>query len=201
MYDLIEYINNYSKTSGILWQYCRDKLTGDGDCAITDFTADNATDLFNIKQKITCQTDNNGTKNVEIMVPLKYLSNLWRILEMPLTNCEINLDLNWFENCVIVATNVAAQATTFSITDTKLYVPVETLSTQDNVKLLEQLKSVFKRTINWNKYQPKVSTEKINQYLDFLIDQSFQGLNSLFVLPFKNEAQQTSYKRYYLPTT
>ena len=67
---------------------------------------------------------------------------------MRLTNCEITLDLNWSENCVIVATNLAAQVTTFSITDTKLYVPVIILSTQDNPKLLEQLKSGFKRTIN-----------------------------------------------------
>ena len=63
---------------------------------------------------------------------------------MPLINCEISLDLNWSENCVIVATNVAAQATTFSIPDTKFYIPVITLSTQDNAKLLEQLKSNFK---------------------------------------------------------
>ena len=74
---------------------------------------------------------------------------------MPLINCEINHDLNWSENCVIVATNVTAQATRFSLTDRKLYVPVVTLSTQDNAKLLEQLKSGFKRTINWNKHQSK----------------------------------------------
>ena len=86
------------------------------------------------------------------MVPLKYLSNFWRILEMPLINYEITLDLNWSENCVIVATDVANQGATFSITDTKLYVPVVTLATQDNTKLLEQLKSGFKITINWNKY-------------------------------------------------
>ena len=107
---------------------------------------------------------------------------------MPLINCEITLDLNWSENCVIVATNVAAQATTFSITDTKLYVPVVTLSTQENAKLLEKLKSGFKRTVNWNKYQTKVSIERINQYLDFLIHPSFQGVNRLFVLSFENEA-------------
>ena len=117
---------------------------------------------------------------------------------MPLINCEVNLDLNWSENCVIVVTNVAAQATTFSITDTKIYVPVVTLSTEDNAKLLEQLKSGFKRTINWNKYQSKVSPERISQYLDFLIDPIFPGVNRLFVLPFENETQQTSYKRYYL---
>ena len=78
------------------------------------------------------------------MVHLKYLINFWRILEMSFINSEINLDLNWSKNCVIVATNVAAQAATFSITDTKLYVPVVTLSIQDNAKLLEQLKSGFK---------------------------------------------------------
>ena len=108
-----------------------------------------------MKEKIADQTGNNGTKNFEIMVPLNYQSNFWRILEMTLINCEINLDLNWSENCVIVATSKAAQATTFSIIDTKLFVPIVTLSTQDNAKLLQQLKSGFKRTINWNKYQSK----------------------------------------------
>ena len=73
---------------------------------------------------------------------------------MPLINCEVTLNLNWSENCIIVATN-EAQATTFSITGTKLYVPVVRLSTRDNAKLLEQLRSSFKRTINWNKYQKK----------------------------------------------
>ena len=94
-------------------------------------------------------------------------------------------DLNWPENCVIVATNIVAQARTFSITDTKLYVSVVTLSSQDNAKLLEQLKPGFQRTINWNKYQTKVSRERQNRYLDFLIDPSFQGVNKLFVLPFE----------------
>ena len=87
------------------------------------------------------------------MVPLKYLRNFWRILEMSLINCEINLDLNWSKNCAIVATDVADEGSTFSITDMKLYDSVVTLSTQDNGKLFEQLKSCFKRTINWNKYQ------------------------------------------------
>ena len=82
------------------------------------------------------------------MVPSKYLSNFWRALEVSLTNCEIILDLDWSENCVILDNNVAAQTTIFSITDTKLYVLVLTLSTQDNAKLLEQLESGFKRTIN-----------------------------------------------------
>ena len=93
------------------------------------------------------------------MVALKYLSNFWGTPEMSLVNCEINLNLNCSENCVIVSTSVADQGTTFSITDTRLYVPVLTLSTQDNAKLLKQLKSSFKRTINWNGYQSKVSAE------------------------------------------
>ena len=134
------------------------------------------------------------------MVPLKYLSNFWRTLEMPLINCEITLDLNWSEKCVITATNVANQGTTFPITDTKLFVPIITLSTQDNAKLLEQLESGFKRIINWNKYQSKVSTEKQNQYLGFLIDPSVQGVNRPSVLSFEDEAQRTSNKRHYLPT-
>ena len=134
------------------------------------------------------------------MTQLIYLGNFWRTLEIPLINCEVNLHLNWSEKCIIVATDIGAQETTFSITDKKLYVPVVTLSTQDNAKLLEQLKSGFKRTINWNKYQPKVSADGINQYLDFLIDPSFQGVNRLCVLPFAKEAQRTSYKRYSFPT-
>ena len=83
---------------------------------------------------------------------------------MILINCEIDLDLNWCGKCVIVATDVANQGAIHSINDTKLYVPLVTLSTQDNAKLLEQLKSGFKRTINWNKYQSKILTERPNQY-------------------------------------
>ena len=87
----------------------------------------------------------------------------------------------------------------FTITDIKLYFSVVTLSTQDNVKLPEQLKSDFKRTINWNKYQHKMKTQALNRYLDFLIDLSFHVGHRLFVLSFKNENEQRSYKRYYFP--
>ena len=85
------------------------------------------------------------------MVPLKYLSNFWRSLEMPLINCEIELILTWSRGCVIIYTNVGDQVPTFTITETNLYVAIVTLSTQDNAKLLPQLKSGFKRTINWKK--------------------------------------------------
>ena len=149
MYNLIEYSDNYSKGSGTLWQYCKDIPAIDNNDAIVNFAENNLTDSFIFKIKMTSQTGDDGIKNVEIMVPLKYFC---RTLEMPLINCETNLILTWSTNCVIVSTNVANQNTALKITDTKLYVPVVTLSTQDNSKLLQQLKSGFKRVINWNKY-------------------------------------------------
>ena len=89
------------------------------------------------------------------MVPLQYFSNFLITLEIPLINCEINLILTCSANCVILSVAAANQAITFAIFDTELYVPIVTLSTQDNAKLSQQLKSSFKRTINWNKYQSK----------------------------------------------
>ena len=152
MYNLIEYSDNYSKTSGSLWQYCKDIPAVNNNGDIVDFNGTNATDSFNFK---TGQTNNNGRiDNVEIMVPLKSLSNFWRALEMRLINCEVNLILIWSTNCVIVYTNVANQVPTFEITETN-HVSVVTLSTHDNAKLLPQLKSSLKRTISWNKYLSK----------------------------------------------
>ena len=95
MYNLIEYSDNYSKTSGSLWQYCKDIPAVNNNGDIVDFNGANATDSFNFKTKITDHTNDNGIINIEIMVPLKYLSNFWRTLEMPLINCEINLILTW----------------------------------------------------------------------------------------------------------
>ena len=94
---------------------------------------------------------------------------------------------------------MANKVPTFTIVDIKLYVPVLGLSFQNNAKLLQQLKSGFKRTINWNKYESK-TTQARNQYLDYLIDLSFQGVNRLFVLSYENTEQLTSSKRYFLPT-
>ena len=135
MYNLIEYSNNiaiiYSNTSGSLWQYYKDDPN------------DNKTqsESFKYKIKITGKPPAaSNTKDVEIAVPLKNLSNFWRTLEMPLINCEINRILTWSQKCVISS---ATGATKFKITDTKLYAPVVTLSTEDNAKLLQQLKSGF----------------------------------------------------------
>ena len=109
---------------------------------------------------------------------------------MPLINCEINIFLNWSEKCIIVTADYGNEANNqpkFEITDTKLYDPVVTLSTQDNEKLLQQLKTVFKITINWNKYQSDSTPQTRNQFLNHVIDPSFQGVNRIFVLSFEND--------------
>ena len=188
MYNLIEYSDNYAKTSGSLWQYFRDEPD---DNNIED------SESFKSKIKITGKTPNNiNVKDVEIIVPLKYLSNFWRTLEMPLINCEVNLILTWSPTCVITNSNGAGA---FAITDTKLYVPVVTLSTQENTKFLQQLKSGFKRVINWNKYLSKPELLAQNPNLNHLVEPSFQGVNRLFVLAFENDNHRTTHDRYYLP--
>ena len=130
------------------------------------------------------------------MVPLKYLSNFSRTLEMLLINCEVNLILTYSSTCVITNSNGAG---TFAITDTILYVPVVTLSTQENTKILQQLKSGFKRVINWNKCLSKPELLAQNPTLNHLVGPSFQGVNILFVLAFENNAQRTSHTDYFLP--
>ena len=197
LYNLIEYSDNHSKTSESLYQYYRDYPFLDHNGAIGDFPTDNNNSAsFKYKTKITGSIENDGTKNVKIRVLLKYFTNFWRTLEMTLINCDINLILTWSARCFIIDPPIDGQEATFTITDTKLYVPVVTLSTPDNAKLLEQLKSGFKRTINCNKYEPKVTVEQQNRYLDFLINPSFQGVNRLFVLSFQNTDDRTSYRRY-----
>ena len=199
MYNLIEYSDNYGKTTGSLWQYCKD-VPARNNNEIVVFTANNLTDSFNFKAKITGQTGDDGTKDVETMVPLKYLSNFWRTLEMPLINCEVNLILTWSSTCVIDSTGDANQTATFAVTDTKLYVPVVTLLTQENTKFLQQLKSGFKRVINWDKYLSKPELLAQNPNLNHLIEPSFQGVNRLFVLAFENDNHRSSTRRYNLPT-
>ena len=132
--------------------------------------------MFKSKVKIT---GNTPAKDVEIIVPLKYLSNFWRALEMPLINCEVNLILTWSKDCVI--TNSSGEGK-FAITERKLYVPAVTLSTKDNEKLFQQLKLGFKKTISWNKYESSIKTFAQNRHLNYLINPSFQGVNRLFCI-------------------
>ena len=144
MYNLIEYSDNYSETSGSLWQYCKETPAVNDDGDIVDINGANATHSFNFKSKITGKSNSAGRIEVELMVPLKYLRNFWRTLEMTLINSEVELILTWSAGCVIIYNDVENQVSTFTITETNLYVPVVTLSTQDNAKLLPQLKSGFK---------------------------------------------------------
>ena len=143
---------------------------------------------------MTAADNNNGNVagrvDVEMMVPLKYLSNFWRTLEMPIINCTY---FTWSAGCVIIYTDIANQVLTFTKTETNLYVPVVTLSTMQN------LKSGFKRTISWNKYLPKLELFAQNANLNHLIKPRFQGVNRLFVLAFENDEQRTSNKKYYIP--
>ena len=146
---------------------------------------------------------------------LKYLSNFWRTLDIPLINCETNLILTWSDKCVLTskATRDAVLAqrgnpaiskinnpigATFKITDTKLYVPVVTLSTKDD-NFLEQLKSGFKRTIKWNKYRSEMTNQTKTNHINYLIHPAFTKVNRLFVLSFENEEDRTSFSKYYVP--
>ena len=148
-------------------------------------------------------------------MPLKHLSNFWRTLDIPLFNCEINLILTWSKNCVITSkatrdTNPDADPAvaavnnptngTFKITNTKLYVPVVILSTEDDNKLLEKLKAGLKRTIKWNKYRSEVTKQAKTNNLNYLIDLTITKFNRLFVLIFENEDDRTSFSKYYTPS-
>ena len=114
---------------------------------------------------------------------------------MLLINCKTNIILTWSKDCDVSSANGETKS---KIADRKIYASVVTWSTQDNAKLLEQLKSGFKRAIKWNKYETKASTEGVNQYLDLLIDPSFQAVNRLFVLLFENEGDRKVHTGYYL---
>ena len=142
MYNLIEYSDNYSDTSGSLWNFKRDEIINNA-----DVTNDNNAPSFKYKVSIIGDTENNGTKNgVKIAVPLKYSSNFWRSLEMPLVNYKVELSLKCYERCLLTVANTA----TSNITDAKRYVPVVTLSIEDNSKLSKLLNEGFKRPIHWN---------------------------------------------------
>ena len=174
MYNLIECSDNYSDTSGSLWQFKRDEIEVDVDLTVNAQHIPNNSSSF--KYKSSFITNRNGVK---IVVPLKYLSNFWRSLEMPLINCKVELSLKWHENCILSSAGTAA---TFTITDTKLYVPVVTLKIEDNAKLSKLLSEGFERSIYWNKYKAILIDYVANSYIRERLDASFQGDNKLFFL-------------------
>ena len=127
------------------------------------------------------------------------MSKFWKSLEIPLINCKVELSLKWNENCILSSAGTAA---TFTITDTKLYVPVVTLKIEDNAKLSELLSKGFERSVYWNKYKAILTNYAANSYIRERLDASFQGVNKLFVLPYasgNNVTDENSYRKYFLP--
>ena len=150
MYNLIEYTDNYPDTSGSLWQFKRGQQPKENNGNLFHVSTDNSSS-FKYKWNLIGTIPNGGRKNcVKIAVPLKYLSNFWRSLQIPLINCKVELSLTRNKNCILPS---VADDSTFAITDTKLYVPVVTLKTEDNTKLSKLLSNGFKRPIYCNKYK------------------------------------------------
>ena len=155
--------------------------------------------------------NNEGKKETKTVIPLKYLSNFGGNLDMPLINCQISLTSSWYENSVFTSLEKPVIQETnpqqgdnsptnavFKITDAKLYVPVVTLSSEEDNELLNSLKTGFKRIIRWNKYMSQMSNQVANNNLNNLIDPTFSNVNRLFVLSFQNEEDRTSFSNYYL---
>ena len=224
MYNLLEYSKNYRKTIGSLYNYYRDELSDDADDNNFDNIKVVNLNTFKYKNKITGNTYNvdagaqgydvnkNGTQEVELAITLKYLGNFWRALNIPLISCEVSLELKWNKNCVItsleerqvdaglpVVRDNSPEDATLAINDCKLYIPVVTLSKEDEIKLLTNLKSGFKREIIWNKYRSQMTTEAINNNLNILIDPTFTNVNRLFVLAYQDVDDRQLYDEFYLP--
>ena len=221
MYNLLEYSKNYRKTIGSLYNYYRDELSDDADDNNFDSIKVVNSNTFKYKNKIIGNTYNvnagaqgydvnkNGTQEVELAIPLKYLGNFWRAINIPLISCEVSLELKWDKSCVIPSLEQrdigvgnrdnAPTGATLAINDCKLYVPEVTLSKDDEIKLLTNLKSGFKREIIWNKYRSQMSTEAINNNLNILIDPTFTNVNRLFVLAYQNADDRQSFSQFYLP--
>ena len=221
MYNLLEYSKNHRKTIGSLYNYYRDELSDDADDSNFDNIKVVNSNTFKYKNKITGNTYNvnagadgydvnkSGTQKVELAIPLKYLGNFWRALNIPLISCEVSLELKWDKNCVITSLEQrdigggnrdnAPTGATLAINDCKLYVPAVTLSKDDEIRLLTNLKSGFKREIIWNKYRSQMTTEAVNNNLNILIDPTFTNVNRLFVLAYQNADDRQSFSQFYLP--
>ena len=221
MYNLLEYSKNYRKTIRSLYNYYRDELSDDADDNNFDNVKVVNSNTFKYKNKIIGNTYNvnasadgydvnkNGMQEVELAIPLKYLGNFWRALNIPLISCEVSLELKWEKNCVITSLEQrdtgggnrdnAPTGATLAINNCKLYVPAVTLSKDDDFKLLTNLISGFKREIIWNKYRSQMTTEAINNNLSILIDPTFANVNRLFVLAYQTANDRQSFSQFYLP--
>ena len=200
MYNLIEYSDNYQDSSATLYQYKRDEPPEAN--AINDLTTDTSSS-FKCKVELFGNTvlDSDITKRVKIVVPLKYFSNFFRSLEMPLINCRIKLNLTSKKECVLSNRDGAA---VFIINDTKMYVPVVTLPKEDNKDFIEQQNKGFQRSVYWNEYKTKEINENAdaNVFKYINLDPSFQGVNRLFVIAYNRANDQPTrngQQKYYLP--
>ena len=201
MYNLLEYSKNYKKTTGSLRNYYRDQPRNprSTNSESLNYKTSITGNTYNVDEKITDDDGNEvdnpnydanevGKNKAEIVIPLKHLSNFWRSLNILLVNCEAELILTWTKNCALADMTVANNPPTgleFQMTDTKFYVPVVTLSKENDIKLLEELKSEFKKTIKWNKYQLQMAIQNNNNNLNYLIDPTFTNVNRLFVPSFE----------------
>ena len=212
MYNLLEYSKNYRKRTGSLWNYYRDEPSNPLSSNSESFKY--KTSIMGNTYNVGDDDDNYDTNKVgknetEIVIPIKYLSNFWKSLDIPLINYEVELILTWIKNCVLADMTTANNPPTgleFQIKDTKLYVPVVTLSKENNTKLLEKLKSGFERTMKWNRYRSQMTIQNNNNNLNYLIDPTFRNVNRLFVLSFERIEENNVKKdyrdcflHYYLP--
>ena len=223
MYNLLEYSKNYRKTIGSLYNYYRDEITNDNNNNFANRNVVNS-NTFKYKNKIIGNTDNvdagtdcydankNGTQTIELVIPLKYLGNFWRALNMPLISCEVSLELRRNKNCIItslkerqvdadplVVREGAPTGASLAINGCKLYTPVVTLSKDDEIKSLTNLKSGFTREIEWNRYRSQMSTEAINNILNILIDPTFANVDRLFFLAYQTADDRQSFSQFCLP--
>ena len=243
MYNLLEYSKNYRKTICSLYNYYRDELSDDNNHNNFPNTNVVNSNTFKYKNKITGNKYNVadgaaghnanrvGKQDVELAIPLKYVGNFWRALNIPLISFEVFLKLKLKKNCVITSleqrqvdagppvVNGTTTGATVAINDCKLYVPVVTLSKDDEIRLLTNLKSRFTREIIWNKYRSQINLksrftreiiwnkyrsqmtiEAINNNLNILIDPAFANVNRLFVLAYgQDNNDKQSFSRFYLP--
>ena len=207
MYNLIEYSDNYQDSSATLYQYKRDEPPDD----INNNLATNKSSSFKYKVNLLGNPNivgNVARRDLKIVVPLKYLSNFFRSLEILLINCKIKLNLTWKKECVLSIDDDAANAANnpvFIINDTKLYVPDITLSKEDNKDFIDQQNKGFQRSIYWNEYKTKEQNQNAdnNVFKYINLDPSFQGVNRLFVMAFSrennNQPTRNGPAKYYLP--
>ena len=223
MYNLLEYSDNYADSSGSLYQFKRDEYPMNDTGNPVNIAMDNSSS-FKYKSSVlgkatTADGNDRSLKNVKTFVPLKYLSNSFRSLEMPFITCKIYLELNWTKDCVMYGAdtygggdNANNRETTFKTTSTKLHVPVVTLTSKHNVNLTKQLNEGFKRSVYWNEYRTKIEPKNLdNQNLKrFYLDASFQGVTNLYVLAFNiatlangnggaNRVKRNCHRKYFLP--